>query len=225
MFSLLVNPFLESGVQSTDMCSSRYSAGERSPALMTIASCLASTHANEECPVSEFGDNTRTGGSDGMTALSLAISACQCQRESSHAEYHRGLYLACDHFKARQIICLCDLLVVTTFVSFHARPSLLASQVSNCHFCSPPRCVSAFGGALDAMLTPLILKYSCAREAHTFLCCFVWAFLQSREQYRTLLHEIQGFRFGDSIGSEESSDFEQFAQCFSCACDVAGSAA
>ena len=36
--------------------------------------------------------------------------------------------------------------------------------------------------------------------------------MQSREQYRTLLHEMQGFKFGDPSGSEESSTFWQLAQ-------------
>jgi hypothetical protein len=53
--------------------------------------------------------------------------------------------------------------------------------------------------------------YSCARLAQTFLCDLVSAFLQSREQYRTLLHEMQGFSDGLSE-SVEDSGLEHFAQ-------------
>jgi hypothetical protein len=53
--------------------------------------------------------------------------------------------------------------------------------------------------------------YSCARLAQTFLWVFVSAFLQSREQYSTLLHEMQGLRDGLSA-SDEDSGLEHFAQ-------------
>ena len=52
---------------------------------------------------------------------------------------------------------------------------------------------------------------SCARLAQTFLCVLVSAFLQSREQYSTLLHEMQGLRDGLSE-SEEDSGLEHLAQ-------------
>lgn len=55
-------------------------------------------------------------------------------------------------------------------------------QVSNCHFCRPPRCASLVGACLEAILTSAVFMYSCAAEAHTFLCALVSAFLQSREQ-------------------------------------------
>lgn len=80
-----------------------------------------------------------------------------------------------------------------------------APQVSNCHFCNPPRNVSDFGAALEASLTGAVLEYSCARLAQTFLCCLAWAFLQSREQYDTLLHIVHGFKMGDSASSEVSA--------------------
>lgn len=53
--------------------------------------------------------------------------------------------------------------------------------------------------------------YSCARLAQTFLCVLVSAFLQSREQYKTLLQEMQGLSEGLSE-SVEDSGLEHFAQ-------------
>jgi hypothetical protein len=53
--------------------------------------------------------------------------------------------------------------------------------------------------------------YSCARLAQTFLWVLVSAFLQSREQYLTLLHEMQGLRDGLSE-SDEDSGLKHFAQ-------------
>ena len=40
--------------------------------------------------------------------------------------------------------------------------------------------------------------YSCAAAAQTFLCAFASAFLQSREQYCTLLHVMHGRKLGFS---------------------------
>lgn len=65
--------------------------------------------------------------------------------------------------------------------------------------------MSDFGAALEASLTGAVLEYSCARLAHTFLCCLAWAFLQSREQYDTLLHIVHGFKMGDSASSDVSA--------------------
>ena len=53
--------------------------------------------------------------------------------------------------------------------------------------------------------------YSCASFAQTFLCVLVSAFLQSREQYRTLLHAMHGLRLGLSE-SNDVSGVEHFAQ-------------
>ena len=53
--------------------------------------------------------------------------------------------------------------------------------------------------------------YSCARLAQTFLCVLVSAFLQSREQYSTLLHEMQGLSEGLSE-SDDDSGLEHLAQ-------------
>lgn len=65
--------------------------------------------------------------------------------------------------------------------------------------------MSDFGAALEAILTGAVLEYSCARLAQTFLCCLAWAFLQSREQYDTLLHIVHGFRMDDSASSDVSA--------------------
>lgn len=83
-------------------------------------------------------------------------------------------------------------------------------HVSNCHFCNPPLCPSFVGADLLAILTSAVFMYSCARLAQTFLWALVSAFLQSREQYRTLLHEMQGLSEGLSE-SEEDSGLEHFA--------------
>jgi hypothetical protein len=53
--------------------------------------------------------------------------------------------------------------------------------------------------------------YSCANFAQTFLCVLVSAFLQSREQYSTLLHAMQGLRLGLSE-SDDVSGVKHFAQ-------------
>jgi len=89
----------------------------------------------------------------------------------------------------------------TSSQSIHRTASLHSqgsSQVSNCHFRKPFSCVSAFGGARVAILTSAVFMYSCAAAAQTFLCAFASAFLQSREQYCTLLHVIHGLRLGFS---------------------------
>jgi hypothetical protein len=88
---------------------------------------------------------------------------------------------------------------------------VLSPHVSNCHFCSPPLCPSLVGADLLAIFTSAVFMYSCARLAQTFLCVLVSAFLQSREQYRTLLHEMQGLSEGLST-SDEDSALEHFAQ-------------
>jgi hypothetical protein len=67
------------------------------------------------------------------------------------------------------------------------------------------------GALLLAIFTSAVFMYSCARLAQTFLWVFVSAFLQSREQYSTLLHEMQGLRDGLSA-SDEDSGLEHFAQ-------------
>lgn len=53
--------------------------------------------------------------------------------------------------------------------------------------------------------------YSCARLAQTFLCVLESAFLQSLEQYETLLQEMQGLSEGLSE-SDDDSGLEHFAQ-------------
>lgn len=73
-----------------------------------------------------------------------------------------------------------------------------ALQVSNCHFRKPFSCVVAFAGAREAIFTSAVFMYSCAATAQTFLCAFASAFLQSREQYDTLLQVMHGFRVGSS---------------------------
>jgi hypothetical protein len=88
---------------------------------------------------------------------------------------------------------------------------ILSPHVSNCHFCSPPLCPSLVGADLLAIFTSAVFMYSCARLAQTFLCVLVSAFLQSREQYKTLLHEIHGLSEGLST-SDEDSTLEHFAQ-------------
>lgn len=67
------------------------------------------------------------------------------------------------------------------------------------------------GADLLAIFTSAVFMYSCARLAQTFLWVLVSAFLQSREQYTTLLHEMQGLSEGLSE-SDEDSGLEHFAQ-------------
>ena len=67
------------------------------------------------------------------------------------------------------------------------------------------------GALLLAIFTSAVFMYSCARLAQTFLCVLVSAFLQSREQYSTLLQEMQGLSDGLSE-SEDDSGLEHLAQ-------------
>lgn len=82
------------------------------------------------------------------------------------------------------------------------------------------------GADREAILMSAVWAYSWASLAQTFLCCFRWAFLQSREQYRTDLHVMQGLRF-DSPSSESviSSAFLHWAHFLAGSAAVDGPAA